>query len=56
MKAIEEELKERLGTSKFELASRASGGCISKAGAYQTDNGVVFVKFNDKDEVSRLVG
>lgn len=45
-------LKEKLQTSRLEKYGHGAGGCISKGGAYATDDGVVFVKTNGKKGVS----
>ncbi|KAH7719254.1 fructosamine kinase [Aphelenchoides avenae] len=45
---MEAVLKEKLHTSRLEKHGRGAGGCISKGGAYATDDGVVFVKTNSK--------
>lgn len=49
---MEAVLKEKLHTSRLEKHGRGAGGCISKGGAYATDDGVVFVKTNSKKGVS----
>ncbi|KAI1721786.1 fructosamine kinase domain-containing protein [Ditylenchus destructor] len=45
---MEDILKQKLGTARFERTGRGASGCISKGGAYTTDNGIVFVKTNHK--------
>ncbi|KAI1707636.1 fructosamine kinase domain-containing protein [Ditylenchus destructor] len=46
---MEEILKQKLGTTRFERTGCEADGCISKGRAYRTDNGIVFVKTNNKN-------
>lgn len=48
---MEEILKEKLNTKRLEKHGRGAGGCISKGGVYETDDGLVFVKTNAKKGV-----
>ena len=48
-----EELKKQLCLGSIKsLGGVAGGGCISNGQSYQTDVGKIFVKSNDKQEVS----
>ena len=51
-KTMEELLKRELGTSKLVPFGAGGGGCISSGTGYNTDNGQIFVKVNNKDGVS----
>ena len=55
-KAMEELLKRELGTSKLVPFGAGGGGCISSGTGYNTDNGQIFVKVNNKDGVSNIRG
>lgn len=48
---MEAAVKRALGTTVFKSTGAGGGGCISKGSAYNTDNGVVFVKINNKKGV-----
>ncbi len=50
---MEELLKRQLCLQCLKpLGGTASGGCISNGQSYQTDTGKIFVKSNDKQQVS----
>ncbi|KAI1704724.1 fructosamine kinase domain-containing protein [Ditylenchus destructor] len=51
---MEEILKRKLGTTRFEITGYEADGCISKGRAYQTDNGIVFVKTNNNKEADLM--
>ena len=54
---VMEELKRQLCLKTLKpLGGASSGGCISNGQSYQTDTGRIFVKSNDKKEVSGMGG
>jgi len=50
---MESEVKEALNTTIFKATGGGGGGCISSGNVYITDTGNVFVKVNDKPNVSK---
>ncbi|GFO08661.1 ketosamine-3-kinase [Plakobranchus ocellatus] len=54
MSSVEKLLKQELGTKKLVSTGRGGGGCISHGSAYQTDTGIVFVKFNKESEAMEM--
>ena len=48
---LEEILREELGTTKCKSLGFASGGCINEGQSFDTDQGKIFVKLNEKSEV-----
>ncbi|XP_062389204.1 ketosamine-3-kinase [Sardina pilchardus] len=51
---MEAQLKKELGTSTLKATGYSGGGCISEGQSYDTDNGRVFVKINNKSEAKRM--
>ena len=47
---MEAKLKGELGTSTLNAVGSGTG-CISNGRAYLTDNGTIFIKFNEKEHV-----
>lgn len=47
---MEDYIKTKLKAVKFVKTGRTGGGCISDGTAYETDNGLVFVKKNSKSK------
>uniref|UniRef100_A0A0B7B205 protein-ribulosamine 3-kinase n=2 Tax=Arion vulgaris TaxID=1028688 RepID=A0A0B7B205_9EUPU len=54
MNSTEELIKQQLGTDIFRNTGMSGGGCINEGSAYETDNGIVFVKHNSKPEALRM--
>lgn len=48
---LEEILREELGSTKCKSLGFASGGCINEGQSFDTDQGKIFVKLNEKSEV-----
>lgn len=48
---LEEILKKELQTTQCHGLGHACGGCINEGQSFDTDNGKVFVKVNDKSGV-----
>lgn len=48
---LEEILRKELGTTKCKSLGFASGGCINEGQSFDTDQGKIFVKLNEKSEV-----
>ncbi|XP_067649471.1 ketosamine-3-kinase-like [Haliotis asinina] len=51
---MEEMLKQELGTSVLKRTRMGGGGCISEGVAYETDEGLVFVKMNRESEARKM--
>ena len=51
MGSTEELIKQELGVSKLRSTGKGGRGCINQGSAYETENGTVFVKFNNGAEV-----
>lgn len=49
---LEEILKNELNTTKCQGLGFASGGCINEGQSFDTDHGKIFVKMNEKSEVT----
>ncbi|KAL4659229.1 ketosamine-3-kinase-like [Arapaima gigas] len=47
-------LKKELGTSRLKPSGHAGGGCISEGKSYETDDGMVFVKMNHKNQARQM--
>ncbi|CAG5116400.1 unnamed protein product [Candidula unifasciata] len=54
MDGAEDLLKRELGTKTLRNLGKAGGGCINKGSSYETDDGIIFVKFNAKPEALRM--
>lgn len=55
-KIMEGLLKRHLSLKEVKvLGGAASGGCINNGQSYDTDRGKIFVKYNEKSEVSKAV-
>lgn len=52
---LEEILKKELHTAKCKAFGFATGGCINEGQSFETDNGKIFVKVNEKSEVFTTV-
>lgn len=50
MMNVFDEIKDALDTKTFKKIGRRGTGCISSGEAYETDNGLVFIKTNDGKE------
>jgi hypothetical protein len=49
---MEEEIKSKLGLSKLQIArGRGGRGCISEGDAYESDQGLLFIKRNKDKKV-----
>lgn len=48
---MQEAIKDALKTKTFKPTGATGGGCISQGAAYETDDGLVFVKRNDRYKV-----
>ncbi|XP_067033237.1 ketosamine-3-kinase-like isoform X1 [Acropora muricata] len=51
---LEEILQEELGTTKCKSLGFASGGCINEGQSFDTDQGKIFVKLNEKSEARKM--
>ncbi|RUS75592.1 hypothetical protein EGW08_016656, partial [Elysia chlorotica] len=54
MSSTEELIKQELGVSKLRSTGQGGGGCINQGSAYETENGTVFVKFNNGAEAFEM--
>ncbi|GFS20486.1 ketosamine-3-kinase [Elysia marginata] len=54
MSATEELIKQELGISKLRRTGKGGGGCINEGSAYDTENGTIFVKFNNGAEAFEM--
>ena len=52
MNKMEELLKIKLCLKNLKVLGAASGGCINNGKSYETEKGNIFVKYNEKHEVS----
>ena len=48
---MEDLLKKELGLSFVKKSGSSAGGCINSGQGYETDQGKIFVKMNEKKEV-----
>lgn len=48
---LQKEIQKALGTRTFHPTGESGGGCINKGSVYETDNGLVYVKTNDRWQV-----
>ncbi|KAK3774016.1 hypothetical protein RRG08_030098 [Elysia crispata] len=54
MGSTEELIKQELGVSKLRSTGKGGRGCINQGSAYETENGTVFVKFNNGAEAFEM--
>ncbi|XP_059149641.1 ketosamine-3-kinase-like [Physella acuta] len=54
MSSLEDLLKRELGVTSLQRTGEGGGGCISQGTAYETENGKIFVKFNNKDKADLM--
>lgn len=55
MSTVEELLKRELGTKILRSTGKGGSGCINEGSAYETDDGIVFIKLNGKPEVQDFI-
>ncbi|KAH9515153.1 fructosamine 3 kinase [Bulinus truncatus] len=54
MSFTEELLKHELGLTRIKSTSKGGGGCINEGSAYDSDQGLIFVKQNSKSEALQM--
>ncbi|BFZ18706.1 hypothetical protein BsWGS_21745 [Bradybaena similaris] len=54
MSTVEDLLKRELGTKILRSTGKGGSGCINEGSAYETDDGIVFIKLNGKPEALRM--
>lgn len=54
MSSVEDLIKLEIGVSKLKSTGKGGGGCINQGSAYETENGTVFVKFNNGEDALKM--